>query len=35
MPRGVRVEINMDDPERAVKFYTDAFGWEIKSQESF
>ena len=33
MPRVVHFEINVDDPERAVKFYTDAFGWEIKKWE--
>ncbi len=26
-------EIHADNPERAVKFYTDVFGWEIKKWE--
>jgi uncharacterized protein len=30
MNRVVHFEISADDPERAVKFYTDVFGWEIK-----
>jgi uncharacterized protein len=30
MPRVVHFEISADDAERAVKFYTDVFGWEIK-----
>lgn len=29
MPRVVHFEIHADDPERAVKFYTKAFGWKI------
>jgi predicted enzyme related to lactoylglutathione lyase len=28
--RVVHFEINADDPERAVKFYQEVFGWEIK-----
>jgi len=30
MLRVVHFEINADDPERAVKFYQQVFGWEIK-----
>lgn len=30
MPRIVHFEIPATDPDRAVKFYTDTFGWEIK-----
>jgi predicted enzyme related to lactoylglutathione lyase len=30
MSRVVHFEINADDAERAVKFYQDALGWEIK-----
>jgi len=30
MPRVVHFEIPADDPERAVKFYEDVFGWEIQ-----
>ncbi len=30
MPRVVHFEIEADNPERAVKFYEDVFGWEIK-----
>ncbi|PDV98291.1 VOC family protein [Candidatus Chloroploca asiatica] len=29
MPRVVHFEICADDPERASKFYTDVFGWQI------
>ncbi|HOF87681.1 MAG TPA: VOC family protein [Armatimonadota bacterium] len=30
MPRVVHFEIAVDDPERAVAFYRDAFGWKIE-----
>ena len=30
MARVVHFEIYADNPERAVKFYTDVFGWQIK-----
>jgi uncharacterized protein len=30
MPRVVHFEIPADNPERAVKFYSDVFGWNIK-----
>ena len=33
MPRVVHFEISVDDPERAIKFYTDVFGWKIKKWE--
>lgn len=33
MSRVTHFEISVDDPERAIKFYTDAFGWEIKKWE--
>ncbi len=33
MLRVTHFEISVDDPERAIKFYTDAFGWEIKKWE--
>jgi hypothetical protein len=29
MPRVIHFEINADDPERAVRFYEQAFGWRI------
>ena len=29
MPRVVHFEIHADQPERAVKFYQDLFGWQI------
>ncbi len=29
MPRIIHFEINADDPERAVEFYRNVFGWEI------
>lgn len=31
MPRVVHFEIAADDPERASKFYSEIFGWEIKN----
>ena len=33
MLRVTHFEISVDDPERAIKFYTDAFGWKIKKWE--
>lgn len=33
MPRVVHFEINVDEPERAVKFYSDVFGWKIQKWE--
>jgi len=33
MNRVVHFEISADDPTRAVNFYTNAFGWEIKKWE--
>lgn len=29
MPKMVHFEIPADEPERAIKFYTDVFGWRI------
>jgi predicted enzyme related to lactoylglutathione lyase len=29
MPRVVHFEVSADDPERAVAFYKDVFGWEV------
>ena len=29
MPRVIHFEIHADDPERAVKFYENVFGWKI------
>ena len=29
MPRVIHFEIHAEDPERAVKFYTDLFGWQF------
>jgi predicted enzyme related to lactoylglutathione lyase len=29
MPRVVHFEISADEPERAVKFYTEVFGWKF------
>jgi predicted enzyme related to lactoylglutathione lyase len=29
MPRVVHFEIHADDPDRAAKFYTDLFGWQV------
>jgi len=33
MPRVIHFEINADDPDRAVQFYADVFGWTIKKWE--
>lgn len=33
MARVVHFEIHADDPERAVKFYTDSFNWQIQKWE--
>lgn len=30
MPRVVHFEIAVDDPERAIKFYEDVFGWKVQ-----
>ena len=30
MPRIVHFEINVDNPERASKFYSDTFGWQFQ-----
>jgi predicted enzyme related to lactoylglutathione lyase len=30
MPRVVHFEINVDNPERASKFYSDTFGWQFQ-----
>ena len=31
MPRVIHFEIFADEPERAAKFYTEVFGWQIQS----
>jgi len=31
MPRVIHFEIGVDNPDRAVKFYQDVFGWKIKN----
>lgn len=31
MPRVIHFEINADQPERAVKFYSEVFGWNIQN----
>ncbi len=33
MPRVIHLEIFADEPERAVKFYTEVFGWQIQSRK--
>lgn len=33
MPRFSFVDIAVDDPDRAIKFYQDVFGWEITKWE--
>jgi len=30
MPRVIHFEINVDNPERASKFYSDTFGWQFQ-----
>lgn len=30
MGRPIHFELSVDDPDRAVKFYTEAFGWKIE-----
>jgi uncharacterized protein len=30
MPRVVHFNLGVDEPERAIKFYTDVFGWKIE-----
>ena len=30
MPRIIHFEINVDNPERATKFYSDTFGWQFQ-----
>ncbi len=30
MPRVIHFEINVDNPERATKFYADTFGWQFQ-----
>ena len=32
MPSVIHFEIFADEPERAVKFYTEVFGWQIQSR---
>jgi uncharacterized protein len=31
MPRVVHFEIHADEPQRAMRFYTDLFGWQFKA----
>lgn len=33
MLRVIHFEINVDQPERAIRFYTDVFGWKIHKWE--
>ena len=33
MPRPVHFEIQADNPERAIKFYRELFGWEFNQWE--
>ena len=33
MPRVIHFELNADNPQRAVKFYQDVFGWNIHKWE--
>ncbi|HML04417.1 MAG TPA: VOC family protein [Methanobacterium sp.] len=33
MPRVIHFEIPADDPERAIKFYEEVFGWKVQKWE--
>src|SRR5438128_828489 len=33
VPRVSHFEIHADDPERAIKFYSDLFGWQFKKRD--
>lgn len=33
MPRVIHFDIAVDQPERAIKFYSEVFGWEIQKWE--
>ena len=33
MPRGIHFDIAADDPEKAVTFYRNVFGWKIDKYE--
>jgi predicted enzyme related to lactoylglutathione lyase len=33
MPRVIHFDIGADQPERAIKFYSDVFGWKIQKWE--
>jgi predicted enzyme related to lactoylglutathione lyase len=33
LPKIVHFEINSDEPDKAVKFYEEVFGWKIKKSE--
>jgi len=33
MPRPIHFELPVDDPDRAVKFYSDIFGWKAQKWE--
>jgi len=35
MPSVIHFEIAVDDPERAIKFYSSVFGWKIQKWEQF
>lgn len=34
MPRVVHFEIGVDNPSRAIKFYTDVFGWKVNQWQT-
>ena len=33
MPKVTHFQINADDPKRAIKFYSDVFGWDMQKWE--
>lgn len=33
MPRMIHFDVSADDPERAIRFYEDVFGWKIERWE--
>ncbi len=34
MPKVIHYEIGVDDPKRAIKFYTDVFGWKVNQWQT-
>jgi len=34
MPKVIHFEIGVDNPQRAIKFYTDVFGWKVNQWQT-